>query len=81
MAHTESEKLVIKWWTRDTAVVESIRRRFCIPAYTTLNGMTPVEIKPEDMADFEWCWKHNLFSVLPLKWRKNGGVYIFLSRK
>lgn len=73
-------KFVIRWNTRDAEAIAAIRKRFNIPEYTTVNGLTPAEIAPEDMEVFEECARRGFFGIMPLKWCKNGDQYIFTSR-
>lgn len=73
-------KIIVRWATRDEEAIAAIRRRFNLPSYTTLNGWTPAEIKPEDMAVFEECACRGFFGIIRQKWRKNGDQYIFTSR-
>ncbi len=73
-------KLIIRWITRDTTAIAAIRKRFNLPYYTTLNGWTPAEIKPEDIDVLEECARIGFFSIIRQKWCKNGGQYIFTSR-
>lgn len=73
-------KIIVRWATRDEEAIAAIRRRFNLPSYTTLNGWTPAEIKPEDMAVFEECARRGFFGIIRQKWRKNGDQYIFTSR-
>lgn len=75
------EQLTIKWLTRDPSKISKIRRRFAIPDYTTLNGLSPAEISAADMPVFEECMKRGLFCIVPLKWCKNGGRFAFISCK
>lgn len=74
-------KLIVRWITRDEAAIVAIRKRFDMPTYTTVNGWTPCEIKPEDMDVFEECACRGFFCIIRKKWCKNGGQYIFSSRK
>lgn len=74
-------KFVIRWATTDKEAIAAIRKQFGMPTYTTVNGWTPVEIKPEDMELFEECARRGFFGILSQKWCKNGGQYIFISRK
>lgn len=77
-----SQRLVIKWRSKlDAAKKEAIRHRFGIPAYETLNGLSPVELKAEDRGAFEETARRGFFSILPMKWCKNGGLYVFKSCK
>lgn len=80
MNHTEPERLTIRWATRIEDVREKIRKRFGIPEYCTLNDWSPVEIKAEDMEVFQECAKRGFFGILPVKWCKKGGHYIFTTR-
>lgn len=72
-----AERFIVRWNTRDQKAIAAIRKRFAIPAYTTVNGWSPAEIKPEDMPMFEECARRNFFWVIRRKWCKNGGQYIF----
>lgn len=71
------ERLIVRWVTRDKEAITAIRKRFGIPDYTTVNGLSPAEIKPEDMPMFEECARRNFFGIIRKKWCKNGGQYIF----
>lgn len=73
-------RYTIRWATRDEKAVKAIRERFGLPPYTTLNGWTPAEIEDEDRELFEECARRGFFSILPQKWCKNGGRFIFYSR-
>lgn len=81
MTHTEPVRVIVRWTTRDEEAIAAIRERFNLPNYTTLNGWTPAEIKPEDMDMFEECARRGFFGIIREKWCKNGGQYIFPSRK
>lgn len=72
-----AERLIVRWNTRDQEAITAIRKRFNIPTYTTVNGWSPAEIKPEDMPMFEECARRNFFGIIRRKWCKNGGQYIF----
>lgn len=72
-------KFVIRWATIDKETIAAIRKQFEMPSYTTLNGLTPCEIKPEDKSMFEECARRGFFGILPQKWCKNGAQYIFTS--
>lgn len=74
------QKLVVKWTTRDQAAIDAIRKRFNIPFYTTLNRWSPVEVSPEDWETFVECSRRNFFSIINVKWCKNGDLYSFKSR-
>lgn len=77
----EKIKLIVRWTTRDADAIAAIRREFDMPNYTTVNGLTPVEIRHEDMEVFQECARRGFFSIIRQKWCKNGGQYIFPSRK
>lgn len=81
MTHTEPVRVIVRWTTRDEEAIAAIRERFNLPDYTTLNGWTPAEIKPEDMDMFEECARRGFFGIIREKWCKNGGQYNFSSRK
>lgn len=74
-------KLIVRWSTRDPEAIAAIRKRFNIPEYTTVNGLTPAEINPEDMEMFEECARRGFFGIIREKWCKNGDQYIFPYRK
>ena len=80
MTHTEPEKIVIRWTTKDENAIAAIRKRFNMPSYTPLHGWSPVEVKPEDKDIFEECARRGFFGIMPQKWCKNGEQYIFISR-
>lgn len=71
------ERMTIRWITADQEAIAAISRRFNIPSYSTLNGYIPVEIPDEEMNVFMECNRRLFFAILPLKWCKNGGHYIF----
>lgn len=77
---TRTEKVIVRWATKDGAAIAAIRKRFKMPDYTTVNGWTPAEIKPADREVFEECARRGFFSIIREKWCKNGGQYIFQSR-
>lgn len=75
------EKLIIHWNTRNAAAIASIRQRFGLTDYTTLNGLTPAEISDEDMPVLEETAKRGYIGIIREKWCENGDHYIFPSRK
>lgn len=75
MTHTEPEKLVIKWNTSDSKAIEAIRKRFGIPTYTTVNGFSPVLLKPEDREIFEETARRGYFNYRRVEWTFNGTSY------
>lgn len=74
-------QLWVKWWTRDTAAIEQIRRYFGMPHYSTVNGMTPCEINPKDMAMLKETASRGFISIIDEKWCKNGDLFSFIPRK
>lgn len=74
-------EMIVRWITRDADAVAAIRKRFNMPNHTTLNGLTPVDIRDEDMEVFEECAQRGFFAVIRQKWCKNGGQNISPSRK
>ena len=80
MEITEHKKVAVKWITNDKKAIEAIRQRFNIPHYTTLNGWSPAEIKPEDWTVFQECANRGFFGIIDVKWCKNGDLYSFKSR-
>lgn len=77
MNHTDpdGEKVIIRWITRNKESIHLIRKRFYIPNYTTINGMTPTILKPEDIADFEETARRGYFSYVKAHWTFNGASY------
>lgn len=75
MNHTEAEKLIVSWHTQDAKSIAAIRRRFCIPEYTTLNGYSPVLLKAEDREVFEETARRGFFSFRKAEWTFSHGVY------
>lgn len=76
----EKSRLTIRWCTRDEEKISKIRERFGIPTYTTVNGLSPVEIAADDMEMLKECERRGLIGILPFKWSKNGSLYSFNSR-
>ena len=83
MTHTapNTKQFTIKWLTRDPVAIVAIRKRFGIPQYTTINGWSPAEIRPEDLEMFEETRCRGFFSIMDYKWCKNGGTFAFIYRK
>lgn len=75
------EQLWVKWLTRDEDAIEQVRRRFNMPHYTTLNGLTPCEIDSTDMELLRETARRGFLSILNAKWCKNGDTFSFISRK
>ena len=74
-------KVIVYWLTKDKESIAAIRKYFGMPDYTTVNGLTPAEIKPEDNEMFEECARRRFFGIIRQKWCKNGDQYIFNTRK
>lgn len=68
-------KFVIRWETRDAEAIAKIRQRFNIPSYTTLNGWSPCEIRPEDIPVFQETARRGFFSVVRHSWEFKNGFY------
>lgn len=75
-----SERVAVYWVTKDPSVVARIRDRFGIPRYTNIAGESPAEVSDEDMPLLLETERRGHIAVRRKKWRKNGGLYIFLSR-
>lgn len=72
---TKSKRLTVYWKTRNEEAIRLIRERFNIPTYTTVNGWSPCEIKPEDMPMFEETARRGYFSILQIPWERIGPHY------
>lgn len=70
-----SKKVLIRWITDNAESIRLIRERFGILTYTTLNGITPAILKPEDIEDFEATAKRGYISYRIADWSFNGIVY------
>lgn len=81
MTHTEPERVLIRWITRDREAIDAIRKHFGFPEYTTVNGVTPAEIRPEDKEMIGECERRGFFGIIHEKWCKNGEHYIFNIRQ
>lgn len=78
----EKEKLTVKWLTRNPATVASIRERFSIPRYTTLNGLSPVTVEGEEEKELlRECERRGFLRIMPYDWVKNGVHFTFKYRK
>lgn len=69
------EKIVIHWITRDEEAINLIRERFCIPRYTTVNGLTPAILPADDREMFEETVRCGYFSYRRVDWTYNGATY------
>lgn len=75
-------RIVIKWMTKNEGTIGSIRKKFRIPQYTTLNGWSPVQVdSDEELGLLAECERRGFISILPHTWSKNGGNYAFKIRK
>lgn len=70
-------KCVVYWHKCDPAAIESIRKKFGIPNYTTVNGESPCEVDEEQMKLLKRCESIGFLSVRMKKWCKNGGVFVW----
>lgn len=77
MTPTDTEKLIIRWTTRDAKAIEAIRKRFGIPVYTTINGFSPVLLNEVDREIFEETSRRGYFAIIHEKWCKNGASITF----
>lgn len=77
MTHTDpdGQKVIIRWLTRNKESIILIRKRFHIPRYTTINGLSPAILKPEDVAEFEETARRGYFSYRTADWTFNGATY------
>lgn len=75
MDTTNGEKLIIHWNTRDEESIRRIREYFSIPKYTTVNGWSPVLLKPEDREMFEETAMRGYFNYQKVDWTFNGTSY------
>ncbi|MCM1337734.1 MAG: hypothetical protein NC187_08120 [Candidatus Amulumruptor caecigallinarius] len=74
----KAERMMVRWgYHIPEAAIAAIRKRFNIPRYTTINGLSPAEISADDMPVFEETARRGFFSILRVKWRKNGDAYSF----
>lgn len=68
-------KVVVYWLTKDKAAIESIRKYFKLPKYTTVNGHTPGAIEEKDMPMFEETARRGFFRYHQIEWIFNGSTY------
>lgn len=80
MTHTADYRCAVEWITTDKELIARIRRRFNMPFYTTVNGLTPAQIKHSDMDYFRLGEKKGLYRIISFNWLKNGDTYSFISR-
>lgn len=68
-------KVIIRWRTKDAEAIEAIRKRFKLPHYTNVNGLTPGVLLPEDEPVFEECVRRGFFTFMDREWSFNGLSY------
>ena len=73
-------KVLIKWRTRDSELIERIRTYFGMPRYTTLNGITPADIADEQIEKLKEGERKGHYTIIYEKWHENSGIFIFTSR-
>lgn len=71
----EGEKIVIRWQTRHEESIRLIRERFGIPRYTTVNGLSPAILAPEDRELFGETARRGYFTYSKIDWTFNGISY------
>ena len=71
----KGEKVIIHWNTTDAESIRFIREHFGIPKYTTVNGLSPATIKPEDREMFEETARRGYFNYRHVNWTFNGVSY------
>lgn len=69
------QKIIIHWHTKNSESIRLIRERFGVPTYTTLNGLTPALLKPEDRAVFDETARRGYFTYHHAEWTFNGFSY------
>lgn len=71
-------KCVIYWRAGvDPAAIASLREKFGIPQYTTVNGESPCEVDYEQMQLLRECERRGFLTIRDKKWRKNGDQFIW----
>ncbi|MBR4828189.1 MAG: hypothetical protein IKZ92_00085 [Muribaculaceae bacterium] len=70
-------KCVIYWKCRDPEAIESIREKFGIPHYTTINGESPCEVDDDQVELLRECERRGFFSIRDKKWCKKGEVFVW----
>lgn len=75
MDTTNGKKILIHWNTKNEESIRLIRKRFNIPAYTTVNGMTPAILTQDNRELFEETARRGFFTYQPIDWNFNGHSY------
>ena len=70
-------KCVVYWKKCDPEAVKSIRKKFNIPAYTTINGESPCEVDDEQMKLLREVEARGFLQIRMKKWCKNGEVFVW----
>jgi hypothetical protein len=70
-------KCVVYWKKCDPSAIRSIRAKFGIPNYTTINGESPCEVDEEQMKLLRQCEERGFLSIRMKKWCKNGAHYVW----
>ena len=70
-------QVIVRWITCDNEAIRKIREKFQMPTYTTVNGLSPADIKEEDMPFFEETARLGFFNFCYKKWCIKGGVLVF----
>lgn len=73
----DGEKVIIRWITRNEESIQLIRKHFHIPKYTTINGMSPAILKPEDREMLEETARRGYLSYQYADWTFNGASYLW----
>lgn len=68
-------KCWIRWETRNPKAISQIRERFRVPRYTTVNGLSPADIGPEDIPLFENTAARGFYSIIRQDWSTDGLHY------
>ncbi len=70
-------RCVVYWKKCDPSAIQSIREKFGIPNYTTINGESPCEVDEEQMALLRKCEERGFLSIRMKKWCKNGAHFVW----
>lgn len=72
---SNGKKVLVYWLTKDEEAIAHIRKYFNLPAYTTVNGLTPGKIERKDMEMFEETARRGFFRFMRKEWSYNGATY------
>ncbi|MBQ7204635.1 MAG: hypothetical protein IJS04_02225 [Muribaculaceae bacterium] len=70
-------KCVVYWRKCDPEAIKSIRDKFGIPYYTTVNGESPCEVDDEQMALLKQCEARGFLQIRNKKWCKIGDLFVW----